>query len=54
MKRLFIIKTGTTFPATAQQYGDFDEWTRRNMGGRRNEVFVVDVEHGDPLPDAGE
>ena len=22
---LFIIKTGTTFPATAQQYGDFVE-----------------------------
>jgi len=50
MKQLFILKAGTTFPATAQAFGDFDAWTRAALGPLRMDVRALDVEHGAPLP----
>ena len=50
MRKLFIIKTGSTFPDTARQYGDFDVWTCDALGINREETCVVDVEQGAALP----
>jgi len=50
LKKLFIIKTGTTFPSIAEQFGDFDVWTIKGLGATATEVCVLDVEHGAALP----
>jgi GMP synthase (glutamine-hydrolysing) len=50
MSKLFIIKTGTTFPNTARQYGDFDAWTRNGLKIDHSEICVVDAENGAVLP----
>ncbi|MBN2061753.1 MAG: glutamine amidotransferase [Deltaproteobacteria bacterium] len=52
MKKLFIIKIGTTFPDIAEHYGDFDTWTLRTLGPADAEISVIDAEHGEPLPRA--
>lgn len=54
MKELYIIKVGTTFPATRERYGDFDTWTLRTIGDAGVDVRVVDAEHGVPLPAAAD
>jgi len=54
LKRLYIIKTGTTFPATLAQLGDFDTWTREGLGGTTTEIGIVDAENGAKLPPAGD
>ena len=54
MKRLFIIKVGTTFPATAKQFGDFDSWTLDKLGTIDIETCVVDAERGAELPSAAD
>jgi GMP synthase (glutamine-hydrolysing) len=53
MKKLFIIKAGSTFTDTAAQYGDFDEMTCRELGIEREELHVVDAFRGEALPDSG-
>ena len=50
MKKLFIIKIGTTFPATQNRFGDFDQWTATALGSIDVELGIVDVEHGASLP----
>lgn len=52
MNTMFIIKTGTTFPNTAKQLGDFDLWTLNGLKLKHSEVEVVDVVAGDTLPAA--
>jgi GMP synthase (glutamine-hydrolysing) len=54
MKKLYILKTGTTYPATAKRLGDFDTWSINGLGNRAFECRVLDVEHGSELPDAGD
>ena len=49
-KRMFIIKTGTTYPALMERLGDFDRWTAEAMGGIEADVVVVDAENGAVLP----
>lgn len=43
MKKLYIIKTGTTFPATAQNYGDFDTWTASGLKNAPADIVTIDV-----------
>ena len=50
MKRLFIIKVGTTFASTRGRIGDFDDWTLEALGPVSIEREIIDVEHGAPLP----
>jgi GMP synthase (glutamine-hydrolysing) len=50
MKKLFILKVGTTFPETFRQLGDFDDWTLACLGPAAANTKVMDVEHGAPLP----
>jgi len=53
-KKLFIIKAGTTFSDTKREYGDFDLWTIRGLGGVDDVIRTIDAEHGAPLPDVNE
>ena len=50
MKQLYIVKTGTTFPATLEQYGDFDQWTRDALGATDIPVSLIDVKRMGSLP----
>ena len=50
MKRLYIIKIGTTYSAIAKQLGDFDAWTSAALGALAVDTRVVDAEHGAALP----
>lgn len=50
MKKLFIIKAGSTFADTAERYGDFDRMTCRGLGIERKDIQVIDVVRGDVLP----
>jgi len=52
-KGLFIIKVGTTFPNTRREFGDFDAWTIKGLGGGGN-ICVIDAEHGETIPAADE
>lgn len=54
MKRLYIIKAGTTYAATAARFGDFDAWTAAALGPLRMETRVVDAEHSAALPAAAD
>jgi len=50
MKKLIVVKTGTTFPATKEKFGDFDKWTAEALGSFDLDITIVDVELNDPLP----
>jgi GMP synthase (glutamine-hydrolysing) len=50
MKALTIIKAGSTFPATQQRLGDFEDWVIRASGLPEETVSVVNVADGDALP----
>jgi len=52
MKRLHIIKVGSTYASIARRYGDFDAWTAAALGPLGTEARVVDAEHGAALPAA--
>ena len=54
MRKLYIIKTGTTFPDTLKRLGDFDAWTRATLGKTAAEIRILDVERGAPLPAAAD
>jgi GMP synthase (glutamine-hydrolysing) len=51
MKTLYIIKTGTTFPDTRNRLGDFDQWTADALGALDIKPGIVDVAHGEALPE---
>lgn len=50
MKKLLLIKTGTTYPHLSDQFGDFDTWIIDGMGAARSEVEVVEVFRNSGLP----
>lgn len=50
MKKLFIIKAGSTFPATAANHGDFEERVICGLGIPRRDTRVIDACRGDTLP----
>ena len=54
MKKLYIIKVGTTFPTIAKQVGDFDKWTAAALCSVDVETAIVDAEHGVSLPNPDE
>jgi GMP synthase (glutamine-hydrolysing) len=51
MKKLYIIKTGTTFSKTRQQLGDFDQWTVDRLAPLEIGLEVINAEQGEILPD---
>ncbi len=54
MRKLYILKTGTTFPDTLMQLGDFDTWTRAALGETATEIHSLDIERGALLPAAAD
>ncbi len=54
MKKLYIIKAGTTFPDTLALMGDFDTWTQAGLGETAQATRVLDVERGATLPAAAD
>jgi GMP synthase (glutamine-hydrolysing) len=51
MKRLWIVKAGTTFPSMCRQYGDFEYWTSAGLGMDPTAVCVFDVAGDVTLPE---
>lgn len=54
MRKVYIIKAGTTFPEVAEKYGDFDYWTIKAMGISKEETVITDVQNEALLPDPKE
>ncbi|WP_027390824.1 glutamine amidotransferase [Chrysiogenes arsenatis] len=50
MRALYLLKVGTTFAPTLQQFGDFDHWTCEGLRVNGVPTVVVDAEHGANLP----
>ncbi|MBB6216138.1 GMP synthase (glutamine-hydrolyzing) [Anaerosolibacter carboniphilus] len=44
MKKILIIKTGTTFQSIREKYGDFEDLIIKNADLRKNDVKVWDVQ----------
>lgn len=49
--RFLIVQTGSTLPQLRPRHGDFPDWFRRGLGLRADDVDIVRVHHGEPLPD---
>lgn len=54
MKKLYIIKAGTTFSSILRRFGDFDDWVKNALGELAVPVEVLDVVKGSALPVTGE
>jgi GMP synthase (glutamine-hydrolysing) len=50
MKKLFIIKAGSTFNSMVKPLGDFEEWIKAGLGMTGMPVKVIDAARGDELP----
>lgn len=50
MKKLFIIKAGSTFTETGERYGDFDELTCRGLGIKVDQIQVINAFQEETLP----
>lgn len=53
MKKLFIIKAGSTFESTAKKFGDFEDMTVRGLGMDLELIDIVHAYRGEPLPSPG-
>lgn len=49
---LLIVQTGSTFPELRARRGDFPHWFRTGLRARSDDVTVVRVDAGEPLPEA--
>lgn len=52
MSSLLILKTGSTYPAVSDTFGDFEQWFQRHLDGPL-EVVVRDVTRAGPPPQVG-
>ncbi len=50
MKKLYIIKAGTTYSSNLETLGDFDDWIKSALGGVNVPVEVIDIVGGGTLP----
>jgi GMP synthase (glutamine-hydrolysing) len=50
MKKLCIVKTGSTFADTAERFGDFDEMIACGLGIDRDQIQVINAFLGEILP----
>lgn len=51
MRRVLVVKTGSTLPGIRARRGDFESWITRGMGLAPGEVEIVAVAEGAALPD---
>lgn len=54
MKKILIIKTGTTFPHIIEKYGDFEDFIIKQVDLMKKDVIVCSVYQNDILPDLKE
>jgi GMP synthase (glutamine-hydrolysing) len=54
MRKVIIVKVGSTLPALLARKGDFEDWVVSGMGAANGDVKVVDARDGNPLPDYDE
>jgi GMP synthase (glutamine-hydrolysing) len=54
MKPVLIVRTGRAPDVIAGRHGDFPRWFRLGLRLKDVHLRIVDVQHGDPLPDPGE
>lgn len=54
MQKLYILKVGSTFPDTAPQLGDFEQWTSAGLGPLDVPIAVLNVEQGAEPPPIAE
>lgn len=50
MKKLFILKVGTTFKSTFEENGDFENWVINQVDNKNLEISVLDIKKGAKLP----
>lgn len=50
MKRMCVVKMGSTHPDIAEQHGDFEHWVQAGLGLPSDVVGVIDVSATDSLP----
>jgi GMP synthase (glutamine-hydrolysing) len=50
MRKILVVKTGSTMPSLVARRGDFEDWILSGMGFGQGERWVVDVRDGTPLP----
>ena len=50
MRKLIILKTGSTLPALFARKGDFTDWIIAGLEADPTAVRIVDAENGDVLP----
>jgi len=50
MNKIFVIKTGSTFPFLVSKRGDFEHWILSGMQIEPKSALIVDVYSGFPLP----
>lgn len=53
MKKICIVKTGSTFPATQADFDDFEDWIIGGLDLTQSTPFTVNVQAGESLPDLG-
>lgn len=53
-RHLLIVKTGSTYPDIATQWGDFEHWIMAGLGEPNLPISVVDPRAGMPLPPPAE
>lgn len=51
MKRILVLKTGTTLPELRERRGDYEDWIVAGLGCAREEVDVAPVHEGAGLPE---
>jgi GMP synthase (glutamine-hydrolysing) len=50
MHQFLIIKTGSTLPSLQASKGDFEHWILTGMGIGDDQVLIMDIRDGSPLP----
>ncbi|WP_375176516.1 glutamine amidotransferase [Marinobacter mobilis] len=57
MTRIAILKTGSTYPALSERYGDFEDWFQAALAGNdsnRLDIHTIHVAEGDEPGDPGQ
>lgn len=50
-KKIYILKTGSTFQSIKKKYGDFEDWIIKGLNVDSKDVKIVNVVEGKSLPD---
>ncbi|MHC1683020.1 MAG: glutamine amidotransferase [Clostridiaceae bacterium] len=54
MKKILIIKTGTTFPSISKKYGDFEDFVIKQADLTKKDFIISSIYENDTLPDLKE